>query len=100
DGSATLTPTPSQRERGLEGEADLDDPVVVPAGVSARGKLRLRAATVEMMRQLRLDDGWPFMLLPARITKRKNIEYAIAVTRALTDLELQPRLLVTGPPAP
>ena len=76
------------------------DPVVIPAGVSPRAKLRLRAATVALMRQLRLDDGWPFMLLPARITKRKNIEYAIRVTRALRDRGLSPRLLVTGPPGP
>jgi glycosyltransferase involved in cell wall biosynthesis len=55
---------------------------------------------VALARQLRLDEGWPFMLLPARITKRKNIEYAIRVTRALRDLGLQPRLLVTGPPGP
>jgi glycosyltransferase involved in cell wall biosynthesis len=40
------------------------------------------------------------MLLPARITRRKNIEYAIGVTRALRDLGLTPRLLVTGPPGP
>jgi glycosyltransferase involved in cell wall biosynthesis len=72
----------------------------VPAGVSRRQKLRLRPATVELVRQLRLDDGWPFMLLPARITRRKNIEYAIQVTRSLRDLGLQPRLLVTGPPGP
>jgi glycosyltransferase involved in cell wall biosynthesis len=72
----------------------------VPAGVSPRGKLRLRASTVALARQLRLDEGWPFMLLPARITKRKNIEYAIRATRALRDLGLQPRLLVTGPPGP
>ena len=30
------------------------------------------------------------MLLPARITKRKNIEYAIQVTRALRDLGCGP----------
>jgi len=90
------------------GEADIraaqrgggSEVTVIPAGVSARGKLRLRAATVALMRQLRLDDGRPFMLLPARITKRKNIEYAIRVTRALRDLGLTPRLLVTGPPGP
>jgi glycosyltransferase involved in cell wall biosynthesis len=76
------------------------DPVVVPAGVSVRAKLRLRAATIALVHQLGLDDGWPFMLLPARITKRKNIEYAIGVTRALRDLGLAPRLLVTGPPGP
>ena len=40
------------------------------------------------------------MLLPARITKRKNIEYAIRVTRALRDLGRRPLLLVTGPPGP
>jgi glycosyltransferase involved in cell wall biosynthesis len=78
----------------------LSDPVVVPAGVSVRAKLRLRAATIALVHQLGLDDGWPFMLLPARITKRKNIEYAIGVTRALRDLGLAPRLLVTGPPGP
>ena len=72
----------------------------MPAGVTVRAKLRLRAATVALVRQLALDDGWPFMLLPARITKRKNIEYAIGVTRALRDLGLTPRLLVTGPPGP
>jgi glycosyltransferase involved in cell wall biosynthesis len=72
----------------------------VPAGVGVRDKLRLKPATVQLVRQLRLDDGWPFMLLPARITKRKNIEYAIGVTRALRDLGLKPRLLVTGPPGP
>ena len=76
------------------------DPTVVPAGVSVRAKLRLRAATVALVHQLGLDEGWPFMLLPARITKRKNVEYAIGVTRALRDLGLRPRLLVTGPPGP
>ena len=79
---------------------DAGDPTVVPAGVGVRAKLRLKAATVALVRQLGLDDGWPFMLLPARITKRKNIEYAIGVTRALRDLGLRPRLLVTGPPGP
>lgn len=91
-------PSPQPPDAG-EGET-LTDPVVVPAGVSVRAKLRPRAATVSLVRQLRLDDGWPFMLLPARITKRKNIEYAIRVTRALRDLGLAPRLLVTGPPGP
>ena len=91
-GERNPRPRPSPRIRA--------SPVVVPAGVDVRAKLRLRAATVALVRQLGLDDGWPFMLLPARITKRKNIEYAIGVTRALRDLGLAPRLLVTGPPGP
>jgi glycosyltransferase involved in cell wall biosynthesis len=104
--SSRLPPLPRQGEGGWGGEGRTGgkgiqpDPVVVPAGVSVRDKLRLRGATVELVRQLRLDEGWPFMLLPARITKRKNIEYAIAVTRGLRDLGLQPHLLVTGPPGP
>jgi glycosyltransferase involved in cell wall biosynthesis len=94
----TCSPLP-RTGRGAGGEG-LTDPVVVPAGVSVRAKLRPRAATLMLVHQLGLDDGWPFMLLPARISKRKNIEYAIGVTRALRDLGLQPRLLVTGPPGP
>ena len=77
-----------------------DDPVVVPAGIDRTAKLRLRAATVALARQLQLDAARPFMLLPARITKRKNVEYAIRVTRALRDLGRRPLLLVTGPPGP
>ncbi len=73
---------------------------VIPAGVDPIAKLRPRATTVELVRHLRLDAGRPLMLLPARITKRKNIEYAIRVTRALRDLGCRPRLLVTGPPGP
>lgn len=96
----SVSPLPRTGEGGAHDGPSLGDPVVVPAGVSPRIKLKLRAATVSLTRQLRLDDGWPFMLLPARITKRKNIEYAIGVTRALRDLGLQPRLLVTGPPGP
>ena len=77
-----------------------EDPTVIPAGVDPAAKLRLRRATVALARQLRLERAWPFMLLPARITKRKNIEYAIRVTRALRDRGLRPILLVTGPPGP
>jgi len=90
-------PSPSMGEGWVEAT---DDPVVIPAGIDRVAKLRLRSSTVALARQLRFDDAWPFMLLPARITKRKNIEYAIRVTRALRDLGRKPLLLVTGPPGP
>ncbi len=73
---------------------------VIPAGVDPAAKLRLRGATVQLAEHLGLVGAWPFMLLPARITKRKNVEYAIRVTRALRDRGLRPLLLVTGPPGP
>jgi glycosyltransferase involved in cell wall biosynthesis len=40
------------------------------------------------------------MLLPARITRRKNIEFALQVTAALKEQFPQANLLITGPPGP
>jgi len=40
------------------------------------------------------------LLLPARITRRKNIEFAIRVTAALRTHLPQASLVITGPPGP
>ncbi len=40
------------------------------------------------------------MLLPARVTRRKNIELAVELTAALRDLGSEPRLVVMGPLGP
>jgi len=39
-------------------------------------------------------------LMPVRITRAKNIEYALRVMAALKALGLRPKLIVTGPPDP
>jgi glycosyltransferase involved in cell wall biosynthesis len=85
---------------GDQRPAEGTDPVVIGAGVDVAAKLRLTPAVVDLVRELGALDATPFMLLPVRITKRKNIELAIRVTRELRDIGHAPLLLVTGPPGP
>jgi mannosylglucosylglycerate synthase len=73
---------------------------VVPAGVDLATQLRLDPATVELADRLGLLDSDLLALAPVRITKRKNLELGIRIARALVDLGVQARLLVTGPPGP
>jgi mannosylglucosylglycerate synthase len=73
---------------------------VVPAGVDLAAQLRLEPETVDLVGRLGLLEAELLMLSPVRITKRKNLELAICVTRALVDLNVGARLVVTGPPGP
>ncbi len=73
---------------------------VIPGGVDPVRWLRPRAAARRLLGALRLDPEEIVLLLPARITRRKNIEFAIRVVAALRDRGARPRLLVTGPPGP
>lgn len=75
---------------------------VIPAGIEPGRKLALRESTVALLRRYRLLEADPFLLLPVRITKRKNIQYALRVLGSLRSTELgrDARLVVTGPPGP
>ena len=73
---------------------------VVPPGVDPTALLRLSAITVDVVRRLRLLEAELVLLLPARITRRKNIELAIRVTAALHRQGRRAHLVVTGPPGP
>jgi mannosylglucosylglycerate synthase len=73
---------------------------VIPAGVDLERKWALGLATERLLANHDLLLADPFILLPVRITRRKNIEYAIRVTAALRTLGLRPKLLVTGPRGP
>ena len=73
---------------------------VVPPGIDLVEFLKLEPATVALCRRLQLLEAEPLLLLPARITRRKNIELAIAVAGALRRHGLAPRLVITGPPGP
>jgi len=77
-----------------------DDIAVVPPGVDALEFLGVSATTARWVRDLALLDAAPLLLLPARVTRRKNIELAIAITAALRDLGHAPKLLVMGPLGP
>ncbi len=73
---------------------------VVPNGVDARQFLKLEDETAELYKHLRLDSAAPLILLPVRITRRKNIELALRVLASLRTGLPKAMLLVTGPLGP
>lgn len=73
---------------------------VIPNGVDAARLLKLEPRTQTLVETMRLDESDPLLLLPVRLTPRKNVELAL---RALAELRRRfPRaaLLVTGPEGP
>ena len=76
------------------------DIAVVTPGVDLAAFLKLEPETVELVERLDLLAADPLLLLPARITRRKRVELAIAIAGALARGGLRPRLVVTGPPGP
>ncbi len=74
---------------------------VVPNGIDAFRFLKLEPQTMEFVRQTRLLEAAPRLLLPVRITPRKNIELALRVLAELRKKAF-PRasLVVTGPLGP
>lgn len=77
-----------------------DEIAVVTPGVDLAAFLKLEPETVALARQHNLLEADPLLLLPARVTRRKNIEAAIAIVGALRANGMQPKLVVTGPPGP
>jgi glycosyltransferase involved in cell wall biosynthesis len=78
------------------------DPIaVVPPGVDMCQQMFLTEHSRRLVRTLNLMDADGILLLPARITRRKNIELGL---RVLAELRMQSnrdfRLVVTGPPGP
>lgn len=73
---------------------------VVPPGIDAAKFLGVTKQTLQWAHELNLFDAAPLLLLPARLTRRKNIERAIEITGALNQRGMPAKLLVTGPPGP
>jgi glycosyltransferase involved in cell wall biosynthesis len=73
---------------------------VVTPGVDLAAFLKLEPETIALVERLDMLRADPLLLLPARITRRKNIEQAIAIVGALRGLGMRPLLVVTGPPGP
>jgi glycosyltransferase involved in cell wall biosynthesis len=57
-------------------------------------------ATRKILRRLGLPGPWPVLIVPVRITPRKNLEFAVGVVAGLRRLGDDARLIVTGPPDP
>jgi glycosyltransferase involved in cell wall biosynthesis len=77
-----------------------DGVTVVPNGVDIAAALGLSMAGARLAERLDLYRADPLLLLPARLTRRKRIEAAIAATAALRGRSRDAMLVVTGPPGP
>jgi len=73
---------------------------VVPNGIDAAGLLKLEPVSLDLIHRLGLDRADPILLLPVRITPRKNIELALRVLAELRQTYPDAALIVTGPPGP
>jgi len=73
---------------------------VIPNGIDAARFLKLEPPTIEIVNRLRLMETSPLLLLPVRITPRKNIELAMRILAALHKWLPQAALLITGPLGP
>lgn len=74
---------------------------VIPNGVDMAAFLKLEARTRDLLGQLPLLQAEPLLLLPVRLTPRKNIELALQVLAELRRGPMpQAQLLITGPEGP
>ena len=89
-----------QRELAELFRIDLNDIQVVPNGVDVSAFHKLEGQTREYVKQLGLLKASPLLLLPVRITPRKNIELALHVCTGLIEHFPETRLVVTGPLGP
>ena len=70
---------------------------VIPNGIDPFEFLGIDAATAGLAGTLGLLDADPLLLLPARVTPRKNIEMALRILDHLRHRSPRALLLVTGP---
>jgi glycosyltransferase involved in cell wall biosynthesis len=81
-------------------QIDRNEITVVPNGVDFARFHKLEGQTREYVKQLDLLNACPLLLLPVRITPRKNIELALKVCARLLDHFPDTKLVVTGPLGP
>lgn len=95
--------TVSEERKAELGElwaGDSPEIVVVPNGVDACEFLRLSAPARALVERYSLFERDAVLLLPVRITRRKNIEAGIRAVRTLKDRGFDVRFLISGPQAP
>jgi mannosylglucosylglycerate synthase len=73
---------------------------VISPGVDVAAFLKLETETRHLVEKLNWLSADPLMLLPARITRRKNIEMGLRITASLRRQGLAAELIVSGPPGP
>lgn len=82
-------------------EINEDEITVVPPGIEPAELYRCQATILRLMNQWGLLEADCVFLLPARITRRKNIERGLEWLAAVRQhSSWDARLIVTGPPGP
>lgn len=71
--------------------------IVAPIGVALADFYKLDALTVALLAHTELLHAAPILLLPVRLTRRKNIEFALRMLAALRRRMPNAALVVTGP---
>ncbi len=70
---------------------------VVPNGIDPAMFFKLSPITLSLLRRIDLASRAPILLLPVRLTPRKNIELALRTLAALRGAMPEATLIVTGP---
>lgn len=86
-----------QRELAELLRIPLESIAVVPNGIDQAAFFKLSPITLALLQQIDLAHAAPILLLPVRITPRKNIELALRTLAALRRQMPQAILIVTGP---
>lgn len=70
---------------------------LIPNGIDLQRFLKLEPQTSQWVEELDLLSADPLLLLPVRITRRKNIELALHTLAYLRKTMAEARLVITGP---
>jgi glycosyltransferase involved in cell wall biosynthesis len=85
--------------RALTGAA-VDASNVIPNGIDPAALLKLGPGGRALASRFKLLETDVLLLAPVRITKRKNLEWAIDAAAGVRDSGRSVQLLITGPPGP
>jgi len=88
-----------QEWRELTGAA-LEATHVIPNGIDPAALLKLGPRATDLVARFGLISTDVVMLAPVRITKRKNLEWAIQAAAGVRASGRSVQLLITGPPGP
>lgn len=77
-----------------------DEIQIIPNGVDAARFYKLESQTQSLLEKTKLLDAAPILLLPVRVTPRKNIELALHTLAELRRQFANAALVVTGPLGP
>ncbi len=86
-----------QRELSALTGVPAEQIAVVPNGVDLHAFYKLEPATVDLLAATGVPTAAPILLLPVRVTRRKNIEFALRMLAALRHALPEAMLVVTGP---